>query len=192
MIQRGVVFIDGSNLYETVKRLGISCDFNKLPKMFIKQNIIRYYYFTAVPAATINSPVRKLVDYLDYNGYTCVIKESREYTENGSTRTKGNMDVELVLTAVDIAPHITDLYLFSGDGDFTAIVKWLQMRGIRVTVFSSLLHGVEGAVPMISNTLRKQADMFVDLADHTELLAAGDMVETRKGFGREYLSRTKS
>ena len=51
--------------------------------------------------------------------------------------------------------------LFTGDGDFRALVEALQMRGCRVSVVSSL----QTQPPMVADELRRQADQFIDLAD---------------------------
>jgi len=51
--------------------------------------------------------------------------------------------------------------LFSGDGDFTALVAALQRKGKRVTVASTLTT----STPMIADDLRRQADFFLDVAE---------------------------
>ena len=51
--------------------------------------------------------------------------------------------------------------LFTGDGDFRALVGALQMRGRRVSVVSTL----QTQPPMVADELRRQADQFIDLAD---------------------------
>jgi uncharacterized LabA/DUF88 family protein len=53
------------------------------------------------------------------------------------------------------------MVLFSGDGDFTALVGALQRRGKRVTVASTLTT----PTPMIADDLRRQADFFLDVAE---------------------------
>ena len=71
------------------------------------------------------------------------------------------MDIELTVDALEMAPHYDHLVLFSGDGDFTALVAALQRRGKRVTVVSTL----STPTPMIADDLRRQADFFIDVAD---------------------------
>jgi len=51
--------------------------------------------------------------------------------------------------------------LFSGDGDFRALVEAVQRKGRRVTVVSTM----KSQPPMTSDDLRRQADNFVDLND---------------------------
>ena len=45
------------------------------------------------------------------------------------------MDIELAVDAMELAPHIDHMVLFSGDGDFRSLVEAVQRRGVRVTVF---------------------------------------------------------
>ena len=58
-------------------------------------------------------------------------------------------------------PFYDHFVLFSGDGDFTALVAALQRRGKRVTVVSTLTT----PTPMIADDLRRQADFFLDVAE---------------------------
>jgi uncharacterized LabA/DUF88 family protein len=51
--------------------------------------------------------------------------------------------------------------LFSGGGDFPSLVEAVQRRGVRVTVVST----ITSQPPMIADELRRQADVFTDLAD---------------------------
>jgi uncharacterized LabA/DUF88 family protein len=71
------------------------------------------------------------------------------------------MDIELTVDALEQCPYFDHMILFSGDGDFTALVAALQRRGKRVTAVSTL----STATPMISDDLRRQADFFLDVAD---------------------------
>ena len=44
------------------------------------------------------SPIRPLVDWLDYNGFTMVTKPTKEFTDaTGRRKIKGNMDIELAI-----------------------------------------------------------------------------------------------
>ena len=66
-----------------------------------------------------NNSLKPLTDYLAYNGYSLVTKTVREYTDpSGKRRVKGNMDVELAVDMLELAPHIEHAVLFSGDADF--------------------------------------------------------------------------
>jgi uncharacterized LabA/DUF88 family protein len=79
----------------------------------------------------------------------------------GRRKIKGNMDIELTVDALEMSPHYDHMILFSGDGDFTALVAALKRRGKRVTVASTLTT----STPMIADDLRRQADFFLDVAE---------------------------
>jgi uncharacterized LabA/DUF88 family protein len=103
-----------------------------------------------------------LIDWLDYNGYTVVTKATKEFVDQtGRRKVKGNMDIELAVNAMEIASHIDHMVLFSGDGDFRSLVEAVQRKGVRVTVAST----VSTQPPMVADELRRQADIFLDIAE---------------------------
>jgi uncharacterized LabA/DUF88 family protein len=155
------VFIDGANLYATAKSLGFDIDYRKLLKEFQSRGaLLRAFYYTALVEDQEYSSIRPLVDWLDYNGYTVVTKPAREYTDAmGRRKIKGNMDIELAVDAMELAPNIDQMVLFSGDGDFRSVVEAVQRKGVRVSVVST----IATQPPMIADDLRRQADEFIDL-----------------------------
>ena len=160
---RIALFIDGANLYGAAKGLNIDLDYKKLLDEFQKRGVlIRAYYYTAIAEDQDYSPIRPLVDWLDYNGFAVVTKPAREYTDaSGRKRLRGDMDIEIAVDMMEMAPHADHLVLFSGDGDFRRLVESLQRSGKRVTVVSTM----KSSPPMASDDLRRQADNFVELAD---------------------------
>ena len=166
---RLALFIDGANLYSTSKALGFDIDYRKLLDEFRKRGVlVRAYYYTALVDEQEYSPIRPLVDWLDYNGYHLVTKPAREFTDSqGRRRWRGDMDVEIAVDMVEMAQAGADhMVLFSGDGDFRRLLEAVQRRGARVTVVSS----IKSQPPMISDELRRQADNFVDLADLADII----------------------
>jgi len=157
------LFIDGANLYSAAKSLDFDIDYKKLLDEFRKRGVlIRAYYYTAIVEGDDYSPIRPLVDWLDYNGFTLVTKSAREFVDReGRKRWRGDMDIEIAVDMLEMAEHADHLVLFSGDGDFRALVAAVQRKGARVTVVST----VKSQPPMASDDLRRQADTFVDLAD---------------------------
>jgi uncharacterized LabA/DUF88 family protein len=158
---RVALFIDGANLYSAARALQFDVDYKKLLVEFRKRGrLVRACYYTALLEDQEFSPLRPLVDWLDYNGYALVTKPAREYTDHsGRRRVKGDMDVEIAVGM--LAPHIDQAFLFSGDGDFKALVAAMQRRGVRVNVVST----VRSQPPMAADDLRRQADMFIDLSE---------------------------
>ena len=162
---RIALFIDGTNLYSAARALDFDIDYKKLLDEFRQRGVlIRAYYYTAIAEGGDDySPIRPLVDWLDYNGFTLVTKPAREFTDReGRKRWRGDMDMEIAVDMLELAGAGADhLVLFSGDGDFRALVAAVQRKGARVTVVST----VRSQPPMASDDLRRQADTFVDLAD---------------------------
>lgn len=161
--ERLALFIDGSNLYAAAKTLGFDIDYKKLRAEFAQRGkLVRAFYYTALVEDQDYSPIRPLVDWLDYNGFTMVTKPAKEYTDQtGRRKVKGNMDMELAIDAMELAPTIDHMVLFSGDGDFRVLVEAVQRRGVRVSVVST----IQTQPPMIADDLRRQADNFIDLED---------------------------
>ena len=161
--ERVALFIDGANLYQAARALGFDIDYRRLLENFSTGcRLLRAYYYTALLDEQEYSPIRPLVDWLEYNGYTMVTKPLKEYSQTlGRRKYKGNMDVEITVDAMEISPHVQHVVLVSGDGDFRRLVEALQRRGVRVTVVST----IRTQPPMIADELRRQADFFLDLAD---------------------------
>lgn len=89
--EKTALFIDGANLYKAARALGFDMDYKSLlAKARSSSQLIRAYYYTAIQEDKEQdySPLRPLVDWLDYNGYTMVTKMAREFTDatgkNGS------------------------------------------------------------------------------------------------------------
>src|SRR6201747_1043338 len=118
------VFIDGANLYATAKALGFDIDYRRLLKEFQGRGaLVRACYYTAVIEDQEFSSIRPLIDWLDYNGFTVVTKATKEFIDaSGRRKGQGNMDFELAVDAMELAEHVDQIVLFSGDGDFRSLV----------------------------------------------------------------------
>jgi len=167
--ERICLFIDGSNLYAAARALGFDIDYKQLLKMFQNEGrLVRALYYTALMEEQEYSPIRPLVDWLDYNGYTMVTKPTKEFTDStGRRKIKGNMDIEIAIDAMEMCDQLDHAVLFSGDGDFRRLVEALQRRGTRVTVVST----VRTHPPMAADELRRQADVFIELEDLRDKIA---------------------
>lgn len=165
------LFIDGSNLYAAARALNFDIDYKCLLDHFAKQGrLIRAFYYTALVEDQEYSPIRPLIDWLDYNGYSMVTKPTKEFTDaSGRRKIKGNMDIELAIDVMEMAEHLDHIVLFSGDGDFRRLVEAVQRKGARVTVVST----VRSQPPMVADELRRQADIFVELQELRSSIARG-------------------
>ena len=157
------LLIDGANLHATSKTLGFDIDYKRLLKEFQSRGtLLRAIYYTAIIEDQEYSSLRPLIDWLDYNGYTVVTKATKEFIDaSGRRKVKGNMDIELAVDAMELAEHVDQIVLFSGDGDFRSLVEALQRRGVRVTVVST----ISCQPPLVADELRRQADVFTDLVE---------------------------
>ena len=159
--ERLALFMDGANLYSAARNLGFDIDYRRLRDWFRgKSRLVRAYYYTVLIEDQEYSPIRPLVDWLDYNGYSLVTKPAREYTDHsGRRRIRNSIDVELTVDMIEMAGHIEHAVLFSGDGSFRRAIEAVQSRGTRVTVVGT----VRSSPPMAADELRRQADNFIDL-----------------------------
>ena len=157
------LFIDGANLYAAARALQFDIDYKRLLELFgAKGRLIRAFYYTALIEDQEYSPLRPLVDWLDYNGYTMVTKPTKEYLDAmGRRKLKGNMDIELAIDVMEMAQYLDHIVLFSGDGDFRRLVEAVQRKGVRVSVVST----TRSSPPMVADELRRQADNFVELQE---------------------------
>lgn len=158
-----LILVDGSNAYATAKQLGFQIDWKHVLEG-CECEVFKAYYFTAI--APGENPVRSMVDYLTYNGWTTITKPTSEWVQDdGRKKIKGNMDIEMATTALEMAMSVrdlTDVYMFTGDGDFTCLVETLQRRwGLRVTVVSSIVT----RPAMCADSLRRQADDFFEMSN---------------------------
>jgi uncharacterized LabA/DUF88 family protein len=166
--ERLALSIDGSNLYAATKALGFDIDYKLLRSEFIRRGkMVRAFYYTALIESEEYSPIRPLVDWLDYNGFTLVIQPAKEFTDSsGRRKIKGNMDIELAVDAMEMADHVEHIVLFSGDGDFRPLVEALQKKGVRISVVST----IRSSPPVIADTLRRQVDNFIELEELKDVI----------------------
>jgi uncharacterized LabA/DUF88 family protein len=166
--ERLALFIDGSNLYAAARALGFDIDYKLLRQEFMRRGkLLRAFYYTALLENDEYSPIRPLVDWLHYNGYSMVTKPAKEFTDSqGRRKVKGNMDIELAVDAMELAPYLDHAVIFSGDGDFRPLIEALQRKGVRVSVVST----IRSQPPMIADELRRQADNFIELDELRDVI----------------------
>ncbi len=157
------VFIDGANLHAATKSLSFDIDYKKLLSFFQgKGQLVRALYYTALSEDPDYSGIKPLIDWLAYNGYVLVTKPAKEFIDDAGHKTlKGNMDIELAVDVMEMADRLDHVVIFSGDGDFRALVEAVQKKGCRVTAVSSS----KSRPPMIADELRRQVDQFMELSD---------------------------
>ncbi len=165
------IFIDGANLYGAAKGLQFDIDYKRLLELFARKGIlVRAFYYTAVAEEQEFSPLRPLIDWLDYNGFSVVTKPLKEFTDaQGRRRVKGNMDIELAIDVMEMSERVDHIVIFSGDGDFRRQVEAAQRKGRRVSVVSTILHPapdgrcrtISAARPTISSSFEELKPMIM-------------------------------
>ena len=155
------VFIDGPATYATARALGFDIDYRKLLGHYRQtRDLLRISYYTRLADDQEFVAIRPLVDWLDYNGYRVVTRPAREFVDaTGRRRYAGGMEVEITVDALDVAPHVGRVVLWTGNGDMCAMVDGLQRRGVRVEVVSTSRGGPGTA----ADELRRIADDFTEL-----------------------------
>ena len=172
------LFIDGANLYAAARSLEFDIDYKRLLELFKNRgHLVRALYYTALVEDQEYSPIRPLVDWLDYNGFTMVTKPTKEFTDSlGRRKLKGDMDIELAIDMLEMAPYLDHVILFSGDGDFRRLVEVVQRKGVKVSVVST----VKSSPPMVADELRRQADQFIELNDLTSEISRAHQPHSNK------------
>ncbi len=185
--ERLALFIDGANLYGAAKGLQFDIDYKKLLELFARKGLLtRAFYYTAVAEDQEFSPLRPLVDWLDYNGFSVVTKPLKEFTDaQGRRRVKGNMDIELAIDVMEMSDQVDHIVIFSGDGDFRRLVEATQRKGKRVSIVST----IRTQPPMISDELRRQADNFIEL-DELKPAISRDGGQQQRPMGQPQYAQT--
>src|SRR4029079_12670286 len=165
-VERLAVFIDGANLFAASRNLGFDVDYKNLLAYFRQRSgFVRAYYYTALLETEEYSPLRPLVDWLVYNGYSVVTKPAKEFSDaTGRRRVKGSVDIEMTVDVLDLTASLDHVVIFSGDGDLRRLIESVHRRGVRVTVIST----IRTQPAMIADDPLRQADAFIDLADLAE------------------------
>ncbi|GAX36781.1 LabA-like NYN domain-containing protein [Nodularia sp. NIES-3585] len=156
---RVAIFIDGVSLFHTALQLGIEIDYLKLLcHLTGGSRLLRAFFYTAVdtsrPSAARPRPNEKQQGFLFWmrrNGYRVVTKEVQlaDHTK------KHNLNVEIAVDMITLAPYYDTAILVSGDRDLAYAVNAVSATGSRVEVVS--LRAIT------SDSLIDVADEFIDL-----------------------------
>ncbi|MFZ1801695.1 MAG: NYN domain-containing protein [Candidatus Saccharimonadales bacterium] len=149
MSKRVSVFIDASNLWAVQKVRGQYLDLKQL-KEYLKiahgaTTMVLYYYDAYPETGTRDYDTSGKHAFYTYlkKGLGFIVrkkplKQLHITTDQGVVvQEKGNMDVELVIDAVNKVEKYDEAILFSGDSDFLALVRFIRNRGKKVYVYST-------------------------------------------------------
>ena len=161
---KSLALIDGANIQKAFYAIGQRADWAKI-RDWLEGNfdMLRLNYYTALREEDDGEiKLHPLVNWLGFNGYSVVSKPAKRYTDNGVERTKGNMDIELATDMLMLSSFVSQIFLFSGDADFSYVVREVQKRGVRVVAICTVRGNGSS---LIADDLRKQCDGFIDIAE---------------------------
>jgi uncharacterized LabA/DUF88 family protein len=148
---RVAIFINGANLFYAGLQLGREIDYAKLLCCLTKNaRLLRAFFYTGVDKA--NDKQQGFLLWMRRNGYRVVTKELTQFPDGSK---KANLDVEIAVDMMNLAPYYDTAVLVSGDGDLAYAVNALSYQGVRVEIVS--------VRSMTSDSLIDVADCFVDL-----------------------------
>ncbi len=142
-IERVAIFIDGSNLYHSLKSLSVKeIDFEKLVSLLIKERLLtKVFYYNAPLDISINEKkyweMQRFFENLKrLPGFNVILCKRRKYKKDDGSygfEMKGD-DVYLAIDMVSGAyENIYDTgIIVSGDEDFVPLIKRLQKLGKKI------------------------------------------------------------
>ncbi|MDJ0618955.1 MAG: NYN domain-containing protein [Calothrix sp. MO_192.B10] len=148
---RVAIFIDGSNLFYAALQLGIEIDYAKLLVLLTQgSKLLRAFFYTGVDRA--NDKQQGFLLWMRRNGYRLVTKDVVQFPDGSK---KANLDVEIAVDMLNLAPYYDTAILVSGDGDLAYAVNTVSYKGVRVEVVSLR--------SMTSDSLINVSDYFIDI-----------------------------
>lgn len=148
---RVAIFIDGLNLFHAALQLGIEIDYVKLLCRLTKTSrLLRAFFYTGMD--TGNEKQQGFLLWMRRNGYRVVTKDMSVVPDNNYK--KPNLNVEIAVDMITLAPYYDTAVLVSGDGDLSYAVNAVSGMGARVEVI--------GLQTSTSDHLIDVADEFID------------------------------
>jgi len=152
-ISRGrvAIFIDAASLFYAAQQLNIIVDYGKLLCQLVDgARLLRALFYTGVDSN--NQKQQGFLLWLRRNGYRVITKELI-LLPDGSR--KANVEVEMAVDMLDLAPYYDTAIVVSGNGGLTYAVDNVGYLGVRVEIVSLRA--------MTSDALIGVADSHIDL-----------------------------
>ncbi len=160
-------FIDSQNLNVSVQKYGWKMDWRKFRKFLEdRYGVNNAYMFIGYVPEHVD-----IYEKMHEAGYSVVLKPtfdmSRPRPEDSNGKSdkpvKGNIDADLVLWAMKEIKNYDKAVLVSGDGDFFALVEYLEQQNKLLKIltptgqYSSLFHQFDEYIERIDNHRRDLA-----------------------------------
>jgi uncharacterized LabA/DUF88 family protein len=137
--ERLALFIDGANLYAAARALGFDIDYKLLRSEFMRRGkLVRAFYYTALLDTDEYSPIRPLVDWLNYNGFMVVTKPAKEFTDAGPPQDQGQHGHRARGRRDGDGAHRRPHRAVLRRRRLPPLVESLQRKGVRVSVVSTI------------------------------------------------------
>ena len=124
---KNYAFIDGQNVYLSIKSLGWAIDWRRF-RIYLKEHYAITEAFLFIGFIEGNN---ELYTRLQQAGFICVFKPVLKYKDG---TIKGNVDAEMVLHAMIQYQNFDKAVIISGDGDFYCLIQYLFEQGKLNTV----------------------------------------------------------
>lgn len=135
--QTVIVFIDGSNIYFAQKKMGKWLDWVRV-KRFLerKYQVLEYRYYVGIRPR--DDKMKRFLRKLKQISFHVVTKPVKILVdEQGRRLEKANFDVEITGDVLRNLYKVNAVILFSGDSDFTYLVKLVHEDKKKFFIFSS-------------------------------------------------------
>jgi uncharacterized LabA/DUF88 family protein len=153
---RTVVIIDGASLFYSVSQLGIEVDYIKLIQQLTQGGrLLRAFFYTGVDSS--NERQKGFLHWMRCHGFRVVDKELNRLPDGTK---KANLEVEMAIDMLQLAPHCDTIVVVSGNGELTYALDSASKLGVHVEVVCLR--------SMLSEKLLDVADSYTDLADLQE------------------------
>ncbi len=159
-LENNYAFIDSQNLNLGVQKLGWKLDYGKF-RVYLEEKYAVKQAFVFVGFVLSN---QKLYDNLRTAGFTVVFKPT---IPDAYGKIKGNVDADLVLSAMVEYSKYERAVVVSSDGDFYSLVRFLYKNNKLEAVLSADL---ENCSNLLKETAKERLYFIADLRELVEYL----------------------
>jgi uncharacterized LabA/DUF88 family protein len=153
---RMVVIIDGTSLFYSVNQLGIEVDYLKFIQQLTKGGqLLRALFYTGCDSS--NHKQKGFLHWMRCHGFRVINKELTHLPDGSK---KANLEVEMAIDMMQLAPHCDTIVVVSGNGELAYALDSVSRLGVHVEVVSLR--------SMLSDRLRDVCDYYIDLEDIQE------------------------
>ena len=124
------IFVDVANIFYASLDAEREIDYPALLAHTTKgRELVRAYAYTGLDPE--NEAQKKFHRFLGESGYRVVAKEVRRFKDGAM---KANLDIELVVDLMRLAPRLDVAVIVAGDGDYAPAIRAIMDMGVRVEV----------------------------------------------------------